>query len=106
MTLEMYVECRAKYQLLSPLRCKADLGLLAIRAQISTMPHLGSSISVMSHERRGEGGTHPEDADGACAAEWRSVRLDHAEHAVQLPPKEEDDKELIGQLVTGKVSLG
>lgn len=39
--------------------------------------------------------TYPEDTDDVVRAERRTVRLDHAEHAVQLPVDEEDDEEVV-----------
>ena len=42
-----------------------------------------------------EFGAYPEDTDRVEGAVWRSVRFDHAEHAVKLPAYEEDDKEVV-----------
>ena len=39
--------------------------------------------------------TYPEDTDGVVRAVRRTVRLDHAEHAVQLPVDEEDDEKVV-----------
>jgi hypothetical protein len=40
--------------------------------------------------------TYPENANGIEGAVWRAIRLDHAEHSVQLPADEEDDEQVVG----------
>ena len=40
--------------------------------------------------------TYPEDTDGIVRAVRSAVGLNHAEHAVQLPVDEEDNKEVVG----------
>jgi hypothetical protein len=41
------------------------------------------------------GMTYPEDSDGIERAVGRTVGLDHAEHAVELPVDEEDDEQVV-----------
>jgi hypothetical protein len=38
----------------------------------------------------------PENSDGIEGTERRPIRLDHAEHAMQLPKDEEDDEKVVG----------
>jgi hypothetical protein len=115
MTFEMYVTCRARYELLlgvGRLGLAAHLGLLAALAPKSRRPHRVASISTLiSPERRVESlrGAHPEHPNCPGRTERRSIRLDHAfdvsspfercgvtltEHPMKLPPKEKYDEQL------------
>ena len=38
---------------------------------------------------------YPEDTNGVPRTVWRTIWLDHAEHAMKLPADEEDDKEVM-----------
>lgn len=48
--------------------------------------------------------THPEHSNSIEGAVGRTIRLDHAKHAMKLPTNEEDNKEVMGVPETFKVS--
>lgn len=48
--------------------------------------------------------SHPENADCVERTERRAVWLDHAEHAMELPVDEEDDKKVVGIPETFEIS--